>query len=187
MYSSRDELPFEGRLYPANEPTPPNPCRDSIRENDLVVLLGASAVRADRFPVSIINVGGEDRLVLDRVDDGSIAISLDILEEDGDVSIRITQGKFSIRPNNLHAHNRKDRNSLEITDPSGTQILTMRYVNKHVLVVDAVLRYHGLDGPPVIFSGSTSGPANIGKAGIQMRRDCFYNAGVALLSEMSTP
>jgi len=187
MYSSRDELLFEGRLYPANEPTPPNPCRDSIQENDLVVLLGANAIRADRFPLSIISVGGEDRLVLDRKDDESILISLDILDEGGSVLLRTTKGEFKIKPESLDSNKRKDRNSFEVTDSTGTQILTMRYVNKHTLWIDAVLRYHGLDGPPVIFSGSSSGRGNIGKAGIQMRRDCFYNAGVALLSEMSTP
>ena len=179
--STRYELPIvEGRLYPANEPMPSNPCRDSVLESDLVVLLGVNAVRVDTFPLSLVNVEGQDRLVLDRGDNGSIVVSLDILKDDGGIDIRFTKGDLAVSNNHVPKR-RKDRNSLEITDSSGTQILKMRYANKHTLWIDAVLRYQGLDNMPVIFSGSTSAPTDIGATDTEIRHHCYYNRGIALL------
>jgi hypothetical protein len=169
---------LEGRLYPANEPAPQNPCQESVKGDDLVVLLGADTVLADRFPVSILNVEGIDRLMLDRQGDGSIAVSLDILRDDGGVLIKIANGEFVIPESSLYKQ-RKDRNTLQVTDPSRTQVLIMRFINARTLLIDAVLRYPGLENP-IIFSGSDSASAPIRSTEFKKQGACYRNTGLSL-------
>ena len=179
MYHSQPELPvFEGRLYPSNEAMPANACNDSVSENDLVVLLGTEAVRTDKFPLSLVKVGGRDRLVLDKAEDESILVSLAIQDGDGR-EIRMIKGKVAISNNHL-PERRKDRNSLELTDSLGRQFLSMRYVNRNTLQVDAVLYYQGFESTPIILSGSTSRPT-IGAHNAEIRGNCHRNKGIALV------
>jgi hypothetical protein len=169
-----------GRLYAADETTPANPCGESITDTEFVVLLGANAVKTSSFPLTILNVDGQDRLVLERGDDGSIAVTVDIVSDDGSVIIRMTKGNFTIVPRDHRPMDRKDRNSLQVTDPSLTQMLTIRYVNRHTLWIDAVLRYPSLE-TPVIFSGSDSGKPTIRTTEFAITRNCYHNMGLALL------
>jgi hypothetical protein len=175
---------LQGRLYPANEPTPENPCRDSMKHDDLVVLLGADAVVADKFPVSILTVEGQDRLALDRAADGSVALSLDILEEDGGVLIKIAHGEFVIPQSPRHKQ-RKDRNTLQVTDPSRTQLLIMRFINEQTILIDAVLRYPGVEAP-IIFSGTDSASPRMRSSEFQKRGSCYRNTGLSLPSGTQT-
>jgi hypothetical protein len=169
---------LEGRLYPANEPTPQNPCQNSVKEGQVVVLLGADAVLADTFPVSILSVEGKDRLVLDRQEDGSIAVSIDILRDDGGVLVKIAKGEFVIPDSPLHKQ-RKDRNTLQVTDPSRTQVLIMRFINDQTLLIDAVLRYPGLENP-IIFSGSDAASAKVRSTEFKKEGTCNRNTGLSL-------
>jgi hypothetical protein len=169
---------LQGRLYPANEPVPQHPCTDSAKQYDLVVLLGADGVVTDSFPVSLLKVEGKDRLVLDKSQDGSIAVSVDMLKEDGGVLVKITKGEFVIPQGHLHKQ-RNDRNTLQVTDPSRTQVLIMRFINDQTLLVDAVLRYPGLENP-VIFSGSDSASAKIRSMEFQKKGNCYRNSGLRL-------
>jgi hypothetical protein len=182
LYSSLTErqlAELDGRLYPADETTPANPCGESITDTEFVVLLGANAVKTSSFPLTILNVDGQDRLVLERGDDGSIAVTVDIMSDDGSVIIRMTNGNFAIVPSD-HPMKQKDRNSLLMTDPSLTQMLTIRYVNRHTVWIDAVLRYPSLE-TPVIFSGSDSGAPTVRATEFAITRNCYHNMGLALL------
>ena len=169
---------LEGRLYPADEPTPENPCGGIAQQGQVVVLLGADAVLADAFPVSILNVDGKDRLVLDREGDGSIAVSLDILRDDGGILVKIAKGEFVIPQSPLYKQ-RKDPNTLQVTDPSRTQVLIMRYINNRTLLIDAVLRYPGLENP-IIFSGSDSASATVRSTEFKRQGTCNRNTGLNL-------
>jgi hypothetical protein len=171
---------LEGRLYPANELTPENPCQDSMKRDDLVVVLGADAVVADKFPVSILSVDGKDRLALDRERDGSVAVSLDILKEDGGVLIKIAKGEFVIPETSLYKQ-RKDGNTLQVTDPSRTQVLIMRFINQQTMLIDGVLRYPGLE-KPIIFSGTDSASPTMRSSEFHKRGSCFRNSGLSLQS-----
>lgn len=171
---------LEGRLYPASEPMPEHPCRNSMKQDDVAVLLGADAVVADTFPVSILTVEGKDRLALDREADGSIALSLDILKEDGGVLIKIAKGEFVVPESPLYKQ-RKDRNTLQVTDPSRTQVLIMRFINEQTILIDAVLRYPGVDAP-IIFSGTDSASPKMRSSEFQKRGSCYRNSGVSLQS-----
>ena len=169
---------LEGRLYPANEPTPQNACQDSVKEDQLVVLLGADAVLAAKFPVSILKVEGTDRLVLDRERDGSIAVSVEILRDDGGVLIKIAKGEFVIPESPLFKQ-RKDPNTLQVTDPSRTQLLIMRFINAKTMLLDAVLRYPGLENP-IIFSGTDSASATLRSTEFKKQGTCYRDKGLSL-------
>ena len=175
---------LQGRLYPANEPTPQNPCQASVNDAHLVVLLGADAVLADKFPVSILNVEGTDRLALDREQDGSIAVSVDILKDDGGVLIKIAKGEF-LTPQGPLYQQRKDRNTLQITDPSRTQLLIMRFINEKTIVIDAVLRYPGLENP-IIFSGTDSATATFRSTEFKKEGTCYRDKGLSLQAPPQT-
>lgn len=175
---------LEGRLYPANEPTPQNPCQGSVNDDHLVVLLGADAVLADKFPVSILNVEGTDRLVLDRERDGSIAVSVDILKDDGGVLVKIAKGAFVVPDGPLYKQ-RKDPNTLQVTDPSRTQLLIMRFINGNTILIDAVLRYPGLENP-IIFSGTDSASATVRSTEFKKQGTCYRDKGLSLQAPPQT-
>ena len=175
---------LEGRLYPANEPTPQNPCQGSGNEDQLVVLLGADAVLVDKLPVSILNVEGTDRLVLEREHDGSIAVSVDILRDDGGVLVKIAKGQFVVPESPLYEQ-RKDRNTLQLIDPSRTQLLIMRYINEKTILIDAILRYPGFENP-IIFSGTDSASATPRSTEFKKQGTCYRDKGLTLQAPPQT-
>ena len=155
---------LEGRLYPANDPTPPNVCDDRPETraglNDVVVLFGSDAAVIGKFPYSLISVRDKNVFVVDRNEDGSIVLSLDVLDADGKVIVTIDHGRFQINPNNyLPKKFRPDRYTLVITDQYKTQVLKFRYLNKNAISVDAVLRFPGL-AQPIKLSSSSSEVSN---------------------------
>ena len=58
--------------------------------------------------------------------------------------------QFIVNYNNSLDMRRKDRGSLEVIDQLNKQVLSMRYLNRQALLIDAVLHYPGLKNPIVI-------------------------------------
>jgi hypothetical protein len=163
---------LKGRLYPANDPMPAHAC-GHIDKDEVVIFLGSNIVVTRQFPHAILIVDGKSRLEVNRDDDGSIAISLDVLSDDGKVVARILNGQFTINQNNALDLTRKDRNSLEVVDQSGTQVLSMRYINPQVMWIDAVLHYPGIN--PIVISGSSGIQNQIS----QIRKNCLRGRGLS--------
>ena len=161
---------LQGRLYPANDPTPSNPCDHHLKDNKqyhYVVLFGSQAVAVEKFPFTIMKVQDRDLFLINRESDGTIVVSLDIFDANGRVIVVIDKGQFSINPNNyLPKPHRPDRHTLVVYDQYNNQVLKMRYLNKKAITVDAILRVPGVS-TPIIFWGS-----NPTKQPIGMHNNC---------------
>jgi hypothetical protein len=162
---------LQGWLKPANDPIPPHPCENLLKD-DIVIFLGKVISITNKFPHIVLKVKGEQRIVLDRKMDGLIAVSIDVLSQDGKVIASIEKGKFMVNRNNVFLKiERKDRSSLRVIDQFKTEVLNIRYFNPQALWIDAVLHYPGV--APIIINGSRFGPlqGNV----------CFYHCGVDIV------
>jgi hypothetical protein len=133
---------FQGFLFPANDANPSNVCRPEGKE--LAVYIGSLAVLAKEFPVSIITIHRKPALILDRLDDGSLAISLDVRSEDGRLIVRIDKNRFIVNQNNFLSMSRRNRSTLIVTDQRGAEVLNVRFTNPHTLWIDAQLLSEGI-------------------------------------------
>ena len=129
---------LHGRLYPASDPLP-SVCKDAIDEGALAVFLGHFVAVTHSFPHTVLQVRGKDTIVIDKDEDGILAVTFVIRSEDNRVIAEFTQGEFTINPNNIFKWYRRDRHSLEIIDQFGESVLNMRFVNPRAMWIDAAL------------------------------------------------
>ncbi len=153
-YAEHKELEkLEGRLLPARDPDPPNSCSFEMKDSAghkvqlmpkeaLKVFLGKFMVTYSTFPHNIFTVNGKNPLILDRDASGQIALTMDILDRDEKVVVRFENGHFWVNPNTrAHMDRGDDKSSLVVVDNYGNQVLDMRYLNKHAVVISALLQY----------------------------------------------
>ena len=93
-----------GVLVPGNESTPSNPC-NNIPSNAIILLFGNSAAYTTKFPHTVIQVGKQNLLTIDKQDE-KITISAKFFSKDGRIVAELERNKFYINPNNYF---RKDR------------------------------------------------------------------------------
>lgn len=142
---------LKGRLYPGNDPMPEHICGD-IKDEEIVLFLGTNAGVTKHFPHTVLRIKDQDRLMVNRGNDGSIAVTLDVFSRDGRIIARIENGEFVINQNNVLESKRRDRHSVEVIDQGGRRVLNMRYLNPKAMVIDAALYYP--DVGPVVIEGS---------------------------------
>jgi hypothetical protein len=140
-----------GRLVPANDPNPSSFC--SPEGNEIALYLGTNAVRAEDFPLTLIKISDTPVAILDRNEDGTLALSLDVRSADNRLIARLDKGTFTINQNNYFSMKRKDRSSLVVVDEYGAEVLNARYANPHVFLLSAQLFSSGkhidLQGMPI--------------------------------------
>ena len=146
---------LQGWLKPADDPIPPNPC-GTLSKDDIAIFLGPITAITNKFPHTVLEVKGQKRIVLDKKSDGSLAVSLDVLDQDGKVIASIEKGRFVVNRNNYLTIERIDRSSLRVVDQFKTEVLNIRYFNPQALWIDALLHYPG--SAPIIIRGSNFGP-----------------------------
>lgn len=153
---------LHGTLIPANDPLPPNPC-PRVPENALLIYMGFATSWVTQFPHTIIEVDETPRLVVDRNQDSSIAISLEILGADGKVIAELNKNEFAVSPHSYFRMERKDRSSLVVFDDFKNEVLNVRYLNPKAIWINAELKYPGSN--PVVFRGPGGGGICTGASG----------------------
>ncbi len=182
---------LEGRLYPADEPMPPNACSElaqqlseeqvgriaRLRQDGLFILAGDNASYATKFPLGVIEVSGKQVFSIDRANDGAVLASLDILSADGKVIVSVQNGRFKINSNNiLPSKMRPDKHTLLVMDEFGREALKMRYLNKRTISINALLHYPPEWPEPIVISGAGMKGATI------VSGNCSINAGLVRLN-----
>jgi hypothetical protein len=137
---------LSGRLYPGNEESPKNACGVTVDQDTLMLFLGSMIAIPKTFPATVIRVNGYNLLTLDRNDDGSLAVSLEIRSPDGKIIVLMKDGEFLINQNNFLSKHRKDRSSLEVIDQNGSTALSMRFLNPQAMWIDATFSGVGFRG-----------------------------------------
>jgi len=76
------ETERHGVLVPANKPMPPNPCDGHAPANAFFIFLGNSASFTTRFPHTMIRIGHDNILTVDKKED-RILVSARVFSRDG--------------------------------------------------------------------------------------------------------
>ncbi len=171
LFTRQEQLAesLNGRLIPALEPTPPYNCGPfGVGKDSVVVFLGEAKDRnviiVTHFPRTIVAIKGlGPAITLDRSSDGSSAtVLMDIRGADRKLIARLNRDGFVVNRNNF-LEMKKDNSSLTIVDEYGTEVLSVRYLNAHAFIINAVL-----DSP-------TLGPVSLTRR--NMTGVCLSNAG----------
>ena len=141
---------LHGWLYPSSDPIPPNRCGE-IPKDSLAVFLGSSVALTRDFPHTVLTLKDEDIIILDKHDDGSLAISMNVRSEDGRVIAKFEKGEFIINQNNFLEMRRSDRSSLQIIDQHNNEVLNVRYFNPQAISISVMRTYPSVE---VIFNSN---------------------------------
>jgi len=133
---------FNGRLFPASDPIPANPCGD-IAQGDVLLLLGNNAMAVNHFPQIILRVHGRTILSVDRDPDGSMIVMLEIRSADNRIVVRLNRDGFIVNPNNYLEMRRPDRSTLYVTDQEDRQHINARYANPKTFVLNGAVDIPG--------------------------------------------
>jgi hypothetical protein len=135
---------LEGRLYPDNLEAP----RSCLRAaNELQVIMGSNIAVESQFPHSIITIGCDSLLTIDRDSDGVLTITkLDVFDSQMKIIVSIRNGKFVINKLNYFVMSRVNgtrpsRSVLSVTDQSNVEVLNLDLINKNTLIIKARLFY----------------------------------------------
>jgi hypothetical protein len=144
---------LSGWLVPASEPLPKlNDC-GKPKENGLALYMGNSVYLVDKFPATVVRVGGVPRLTLEKGAKG-IAITTDIFDDSEPkpkIIASIERNQFTINPNNYFKLDwSNDRSQLRVVDQYKDEVLNIHYLNKNAISLVAVLHYPGVSGPITI-------------------------------------
>jgi hypothetical protein len=123
-----------------------------------------NTVLVTQFPrtvVAIKDVG--PAITLDRSDDGSISVEMDIRSKDRRIIARLDKNGFVVNRNNF-LEMRKDKSNRVVTDEYGAEVLNAHYLNRNAFVLKGVLTYPDRNPIPI-------------KLGPRMSGVCLANAG----------
>ena len=109
---------LNGWLYPANEHVN-LPCQGKHNVDDeLVVMSGNSGFVVNNFPHTVLAWKCEPIMTVDRDANGSVGITLTILDQDGKVVVALSKGHFDVNRN---------KKSCICTWPTGILFSSERY------------------------------------------------------------
>jgi hypothetical protein len=128
-----------GWLIPASDPMPSAGDCGPAPDDALMLFIGNSVIKARTFPHPVLSVDGRGLVVLDKKEDGSVALTMDVLSTNGKIVARIEKNEFILNQNNYLRMKRPDLSSLTVEDQTGKQVLSARYLNSRAFKVEAVL------------------------------------------------
>ena len=163
---------LSGWLIPRSDPTPTVKCLKydqtnhtlsktsefEIPEDYVAVIVGSDVFIEKRFPITILQIADQPRLVLDRID-GKVSVSLDIFDSDPNPRIiaKIENNKFTVNPNNyFKSEPSSDGSRLRVIDQHDIEVLNVDFFNGRSLRIRAVLYFPGIQGPLRITNEKTT-------------------------------
>jgi len=158
---------FSGWLVPGAEQTPSQECLSydpvqhtvgrptqvKIPNDHIALFIGGEVVVENNFPQTILKVLDKPVLVVDKNDNGQLAVSMDVYDSDPNPRLiaRIENNKFRINPNDIFDMKLSpDKSRLEVIDQHGTAALDIQYLNKNAVRIKAILYFPGVSVPLII-------------------------------------
>lgn len=130
----------EGVLIPAHEPMPELARRCRLPENALAVFIGSNLSWSTRFPHTVIEMGNEPMLVIDRDGNRNLKVTvLRIFDDRDDIIARIDADGFWVQ--NTLRKKRPDQSTLIVYDHNDNEVLKLRYINNRAITVEGVFRH----------------------------------------------
>jgi hypothetical protein len=156
---------IRSHLVPAQENSPPNPCKEPLRPGDMVLYYGSNAAVASRFPHTVLQIQGRKIVSLNKDKDGGLTINFEVYGEDGRAIVEIQDNVFTVNSNNYYTMTQPDRSSLIIYDRQQHKVLDVKYLNESAIKLSVISHY----------SGRTVeiGPDSANILGIKQTHSCF--------------
>lgn len=168
------ESETHGLLVPANDPDPPNPCRD-IPPQAMRIFLGNSTCWTTETRHTVLQIANQPIISLRRVE-RDLAVSSKIFSADGRIVAELIDNRFHINPNNYFRMERPDKHSLLVYDQQARLVLSVRFLNPLAVELLGIFNYP--NRPPVIIEEDQ---ATI--RGITLSRNCFGSNHVDITIE----
>ncbi len=144
--STNSEL--SGLLIPDNRPTPPNTCR-TIPADSLALFFGNSVAYTNTFPHTVIEVGTEPILVINK-QDGKVTVSARVFSRDGRIVAELKENRFYVNPNNYFRIEKPSSHALIVYDQEAKQALTVEYLNPSAIKILGT--FYLPNRPPIIIN-----------------------------------
>ena len=138
-------------LYPANEPNPQIPTPLKIPDGALRIYLGQSNLAwATRMPHNVLMMRGDLMIAIDRQgNSGNLVVTtLRIFDDRDNIIARIDEDGFWVQESNRSK--RPDPNTLVVFDHHDAEVLRIRFINPHAIVITGVFRHQGVPQPVVV-------------------------------------
>jgi hypothetical protein len=131
---------LQGRLFPANDPTPNGGCDPPPSNDEYIVVINGAGHIFKRFPKKILILNHKDAIWLDKREDGSIALFIDIRDEAGRIAIRLDKDGYAPgQAAKLLPPRRPDRSSLIIQNEYGDDVLSVKELNPQAFEVNGTI------------------------------------------------
>src|SRR5579864_359382 len=102
IWNNKELSQLHGVLIPANEPMPHTPCGSSIGQKSVILMYGDNAAVVDQFPHTVLHSRSLGPMIsLDRLDNGSIVVLMDIKDPEGRLVARLDRNGFTVNPNRI--------------------------------------------------------------------------------------
>lgn len=152
-----------GVLSPGTKELPKG--RVQIPEGAMAIFLGNSMAYTTSFPHTVIEVGGDPVLVIDKTEAG-IAIFAKMFSEDGRIVAELKENQFHVNPNNYFRIERPNDHSLIVYDQRGQQALNVEFLNR--FAIKLLGRFYFPPRPPIIIEEE-----RMSYGGIRMSNNTF--------------
>lgn len=116
-----------GKLTPDKKPLPPNACT-TVPPNAIALFLGNSVAYTSSFPHSVIEVGNEKLLTINKKGT-KIIISARFFSRDNRIVGELKDNQFYINPNNYFRIEKPNEHSLIVYDQEGNQAINVEFLN----------------------------------------------------------
>ncbi len=153
---------LNGKLLPASDPMPPNICHQ-IQSNDVAVFLGTNAMVTNKFPHTILQVQGQSVVSIDRLENGSVVLSVEMRDTSNRIIARLNKNGFVVNSSYALYMLRPDKSTIIIEDQYGKEVLNARFLNRQAFRLNGVLQYR-----------ATAFPLDLPN----FKNSCFSNNGV---------
>ncbi len=140
-------------LVPAHKASPYSSC--PVMPRALTIFWGDSVSSVERsFPHMIMRVKGEPKIVLEKNEEGQIAITMNIFDEQENIVAEIEHNHFTLNPNNYFKLNySKDLSRLSVQIAhQNEKVLDLEYLNPSAVRILGVFRYR--HAPPIVSTKS---------------------------------
>jgi len=162
------------KLSPADFPMPqmpPNKRRAQVPTDALIVQFGSNFSWATRMPHRIVQIMGEDILVIDRAKKALIVKTLKIFDEHRTCIVKIEDNVIWVSPS-IPSKPRPNRHTLIVNDFRDREVLNLQFLNPRVLSLTCVMRHPDtekvlnvtqavMDISGIQFSGGIFGESNL--------------------------
>jgi hypothetical protein len=130
-------------LTPGNQPTPIHPLVRGLPDNALLVLLGSNLAWATKMPHTVLMMGGEPIITIDRRRGSNqlVVTVLRIFDDRNNIIARIDEDGFWVE--NSTRRKRPNPGVLQIFDHTDAEVLRIEFLNPTTISVTGIFRHSG--------------------------------------------